>query len=83
MYTILITEEVESTRYTGREWVVLEEETVEGQEKPEKKFGHAPQVKEKFTKTVKVLEQTVEELDLAKVIAAVNGLKLRGQPRGS
>ena len=77
MYTILITEEVESTRYTNREWVVLKEEQVEGEDKPLKKFGHTPQVKEKYMKTVKVLEQTVEEIDLPQVIAAVNGLTLR------
>lgn len=77
MYTILITEEVESMRYTGRAWEILKEEQEEGQDKPEKKFGHTPQVKEKYIKTVKVLEQTVEEIDLPKVIAAVNGLTLR------
>ncbi len=82
MYTILITEEVESVRHTNREWVVLKEEQVEGQAKPEKKFGHAPQVKEKYMKTVKVLEQSVDEIDLPNVIAAVNGLILR-KARGS
>ena len=37
--------------------------------------GYAPDVKKTFTNEVKVLEQTVNDLDLVEVIKSINGIK--------
>lgn len=76
MYHITIRKHVEKERWTEKIWTLLEMEyNDEGQEKP--KNGYAPQEKYITTEEIVVLDQTVEELDLPVVIAAVNGLELK------
>lgn len=76
MYRVLISTDVEKTRMTSRDHTVIGEEYEEGQEKPKKIYGWPDQVEERVIVEVKVLEQQVEEIDLPRVIAAINGLKL-------
>lgn len=76
MYHIKITKWVETERWSPREHTVLSEEPDEDG-KIIKEYGYPRQVKEKGQKEIAVLEQTVEEIDLPAVIAAVNGLTLK------
>lgn len=76
MYHITITKRVERGGWTDKEWTVLEMEyDDEGREKPRK--GYTPQERVIRMVEKKVLEQMVEEMDLARVIAAINGLELK------
>ena len=76
MYHITIKKEIERETWTEKHWTTLEVEyDDEGREKPKK--GYTPQEKEKKVVQVVILDQMVDELDLPKVIAAVNGLELK------
>jgi hypothetical protein len=71
-----LTKDTQVKTLTERQWRVLGKKDIEGQEKREDEMGYTPQVTEKKIIQVTVLEQSVEELDLPQVLAAVNGLKL-------
>jgi hypothetical protein len=76
MYHVTIKKEVEKTTLTDRNWTTIEHEQLEdGTQKPIK--GYTPQEEQRVIREVVVLDQMVEELDLPKVIAAVNGLELK------
>ncbi len=66
-YTITVTR-TDTVETTTREWVTLTEKD------GEKKNGYGPAVHCVRNKETKVLEQTVEFLDLVSVIRAVNGI---------
>lgn len=76
MYHVTIRKEIEKTVHMKKEWTTLEiEYDDEGREKP--KNGYTPPETEIITQEIVVLDQMVDELDLPKVIAAVNGLELK------
>ena len=76
MFHIKITQWVDTEEWTEREHTVISEEPDENG-KMVKEYGYPRQVKTKGKKEIAVLEQTVEDIDLAKVIAAINGMNLR------
>ncbi len=76
MFHIKITQWVDTEEWTEREHTVISEEPDENG-KIVKEYGYPRQVKTKGKKEIAVLEQTVEEIDLPKVIAAINGMDLK------
>ena len=69
MFTITITENKKVHTITPKRWEILEKKP-DGQETR----GYTPQEPEERIEQFKRLEQTVETLDLAAVIKAINGL---------
>jgi hypothetical protein len=76
MYRIWITKQVETDQWAPRKHTTLAEAADENGNII-KEYGYPRQVREKGYTEVTVLEQTVDELDLGAVIAAVNGLELK------
>jgi PII-like signaling protein len=75
MFRIVITEAVEREGLTAKEWAVIgHEDPTPGATLLKGIFGYTPQETKRETIEVKRLEQTVDILDLASVIKAVNGL---------
>jgi len=70
LYTITITETRNENTVKRREWVQ------HGSEEQESDWGYAPQIIEVKEVNRKIFEQVVEELDIAKVIGAVNLIEL-------
>ncbi len=85
-YTITITEKRTVNGICGKEWEKLGEKEVARREdfyvhdpaepktRIEAIMGYTPEIEKKVVQERKVLEQTVETLDLASVIKAINGL---------
>jgi hypothetical protein len=82
--TIQETKEVIAT--TGKEYVQIDTEEVEREDRwasqedePKTRikpvYGYSPEVEKKVSVTREVLTQTVEELDVNKVIRAINGIE--------
>ena len=76
MYHVKITKWVETEQWSPREHGVVGEDVKEDGTVV-KEYGYPRQVKEKGQKEIAILEQTIEEIDLPAVIAAVNGLTLK------
>lgn len=85
-YKITITETRRVVRTAGKVWEKVGEKEVEreprffSQETPEPKtriepvYGYTPAIEKEVSETRDVLTQEVDELDLAAVIRAINGL---------
>ena len=71
MFTITITKTTIKNEWKQREWKNL---GADPDAESSNLLGYTPQVKEMKEVTVKVLEQTVERLNLSKVIKAINGM---------
>lgn len=76
MYHVKITKWVETEQWSPRDHGVVGED-VQEDGTIVKEYGYPRQVKEKGQKEIAVLEQTIEDIDLPAVIAAVNGLTLK------
>jgi Lhr-like helicase len=86
-YKIVIERTQDVIRKVGREWEKVgqvekkrEVSFYDGQSDQPKtylsdEYGYTPEVEKTVSETVKLYEQSVEELDLAAVILAVNKLK--------
>jgi hypothetical protein len=71
-YTIKITKSERVTRKTGKEWKVVGQEPDPSGKYMGDKYGYTPEIDREFTEETDVLKQTVEDLDLAAVIKAIN-----------
>lgn len=76
MYHVKITKWIETEEWSPRDHGVVSEEVNEKGDVI-KEYGYPRQVKQKGQKEIAVLEQTIEEIDLPAVIAAINGLTLK------
>lgn len=85
-YKITITETREVKKITGKEWATLGTrevkrdpgfytgDTGEPKTRIEEVRGYTPEIEKTVIESHEILTQTVEKLDLAAVIKAVNGL---------
>jgi len=82
-YTIVITKTETVKKVVGKDWEKLGQIKKEdgfvavGESKTyiSDEYGYTPEIEKSVECQVKVLEQTVEYLDLNRVIIAINGLK--------
>ncbi len=85
-FKITIEETKEVIATTGKEYVQIDTEEVErddrwGSQPDEPKtrikpvYGYSPEIEKKVTVKREVLTQTVDELDVNKVIRAINGIE--------
>ena len=86
MYEIIIKQTKKETQLKGGDWVRLDDEEVERDKKwsepdnePKTRIkeihGLSPDVTKEVEVTTEIYKQCVDELDLNKVIIAVNGIK--------
>jgi hypothetical protein len=85
-YEILIKEKRQVKKLVGKEWQVIGEKEVEreqrlyslNKEEPKTRmdsvYGYTPEIEKTVIEEQEILKQTVEILNLAKVIKAINGL---------
>lgn len=81
-YKITIERLTETTKIVHGDWVTLDTEEVgrsqfstdEHPSRVKDVYGYAPDVEETFTEKRDLLIQEVDEMDLAKVIRAINGM---------
>ena len=66
-YTITIEATVEREETAGKEWKPMTNE-------PGAKMDYTPQTTKVVVRDLEIFKQCVDELDIAKVIASVNGL---------
>lgn len=64
MFTVTITKKTIEEKPAGREWEIT------GLDEP--KFAYTPEITKKREVELKIYEQTVDEIDIKTVIAAVN-----------
>ena len=78
MYEITIKKTETTRKVVGKEWKVVGQEEKKGEfsGKIEKndKWGYTPEVEKLVESTILVLTQNVENLNVAAVIKAINGL---------
>lgn len=75
-FTVTITKEFIQTEIVGKDWTVIDERIEEGQLQPTSQYGFTPEIEKLVKKSIVIYEQSIEDLDLPAVIAAVNQLKL-------
>lgn len=73
MFTVTIKKKTIEEVPTGKEW----ERT--GEDNP--KYAYTPEIVKKREVELKIYEQTVEEIDITRVISAVNGGLYEVQPK--
>jgi hypothetical protein len=73
MFKVTIEETKIETKVTGNEWKVVAQKEEDGNQTPI--YGYTPEIERRVEVERKVFEQTVEQLDIAAVIATINGLK--------
>lgn len=83
-YQITITEKRQVSKKVGKEWCVVAEKEVERdmafcrngepETRLESVYGYTPEIEKFVTEEREILKQTVETLDLAAVIKAINQL---------
>ena len=66
MFTVTITKMTIEERTAGKEWKLVGNEGVN-------KYGYTPEIVKKREVEQKIYEQTVDEIDITRVISAVNG----------
>ena len=79
-FEITITETKEVKKMCGQEWTVVGQEDIVSSEEPDipirtkPVYDYTPKIDKTVDVTVQVLQQTVETLDLPRVIKAINKL---------
>ncbi len=85
-YNIVITEKRTITAIAGKEWVKIGEKEVprdehyfsrnenEPKTRIEPIMGYSPEIEKQLSQERKLLDQTVDTLDMVSVIKAINGL---------
>ena len=78
MYEITIKKTEVTRKVVGKEWKIIGQEEqkheITGTASLVDKWGYTPEVEKPVESTVVVLQQNIENLDLAAVIKAINGL---------
>lgn len=75
-YKIRVTAEIEYIEKNAKYWAVVEKAHVKGSDPPrfEEKMGYTPPEDKVSVKEVVVFEQTMDELDLKKLVSVANGV---------
>lgn len=81
-YTITITKTEIVTKMVGKEWTVIGQEVQVTEDvtrdvaslQPRNLYGYTPLIEKDVEVTTEILRQTVDELDLIKVIRAINNI---------
>lgn len=81
-YRVTISAVVERTKMTGREWTIVEQVADPANPgKPLGVFGYSPPIEKVVEEQVELFDQQLDALDMAAVIAVVNGLAVPGVSR--
>lgn len=73
-YEITIKKRRDVTKLAGKEWKVVGQEFDKDAERLKDTYGYTPEIERPVTEEVEVLKQTVDDIDLAAVIKAINKL---------
>ena len=77
MFTVTITKTTIEEKPAGKEWQVVSG----SKENKDHEWGYTPEIMKKKEVELKVYEQTVDEMDITRVISAVNGGLYEIQPK--
>jgi len=72
MYEITITKKEMVRQKVGGNWAIIEETPVEGSNAMKNVYGYTPEVEQEVEVTREILRQEVAQLNLSKVLKAIN-----------